>query len=165
VRKYPVTLISIFITAASLSLAHAADVGLNIGINLGNLPVAVTVAPPVEVVEPPEFMAQPGLGFYVAVGTPHDLFYADNRYYSCRGDSWYAASNYNGPWVSIGYRTLPWQLRRYPLARLRNFRDEWGRHRGDGSYAGYGHFRPERHGGGDRHARWEDRGHGGMMGY
>ncbi len=162
-RKYLVILMSLCAIAASVSLAHA---GFNIGVNVGvpapvivapSPPVIAAPAPPVEVVEPPEFVAQPGLGFYVAVGTPSDIFYAGNRYYLCRGDSWYAAPYYNGPWVNIGYRAVPWRLRRYPIARLHSFREDWGRHRGEGHYAGYGHFRPERHGGG------EGRRHGGMM--
>ena len=165
VKKHLVTLMSLVVVVVSVSFANASNVGLNIGINLGNPPVPVAVAPPLEVVEPPEFMAQPGLGFYVAVGTPYDLFYAGNRYYTCRGSAWYSAAYYGGPWVSVGYRTLPRELRRYPIAKLRYFRDEWGRHRGDVSYAGYGHFRPERRGGVERHARWDERGHGGMMGH
>ena len=158
-RKYLVTLS--FAVASSASLAHASGVGLNIGINLVNLPVPVVAAPPVAVVEPPEFIARPGLGFYVAVGTPNDLFYADNRYYLCRGDAWYEAPYYNGPWISVGYRALPGELRRYPIARLRDFREEMGSHRGEA----YGHFRPERHGGPDRLARSEGGMHGGMMGH
>lgn len=157
-KKYLVTLMNLFAIAASVSVAHASNVGFNIGVNLGTLPAPVIAAPPVEVAEPPEFVAQPGSGFYVAVGTPYNLFYAGNLYYLCRGGSWYAAPYYNGPWVSVGYRVLPWQLRRYPIARLRYFRDEWGRHNG----AEYGHFRPEMHGW-DRHARWDGGRHGGMM--
>jgi hypothetical protein len=156
VRKYLVILSSLCAIAASASFAHASNVGFNIGVNVG-IPAPVIAEPPVEVVEPPEFVAQPGSGFYVAVGTPYDIFYAGNRYYLCRGDAWYAAPYYNGPWVSVGYRTVPWRLRRYPMARVHSFRDDWGRHRGEGHYAGYGHFRPERHGGG------EGRRHGGMM--
>lgn len=157
-RKYLVMLVSLFAVAASVSLVQASDVGFNIGVNLG-IPAPVVVAPPVDVVEPPEFVAQPGAGFYVAVGTPYDIFYAGDRYYRCRGNAWYAAPYYNGPWASVGYRAVPWQLRRYPIARLHSFRDEWGRRRGGGYYGGYGHFRPERHGG------WEGRRHGGMMGH
>ncbi len=155
--KYLVVLMCLFAVAASVSLADASNVGFNIGVNVG-IPAPVIAAPPVEVVEPPEFVAQPGTGFYVAVGTPYDMYYAGNRYYLCRGDSWYAAPYYNGPWVNVGYRSVPWRLRRYPIARLHSFRDDWGRHRGESHYAGYGHFRPERHGG------WEGRRHEGMMG-
>ncbi len=151
-RKYLVILVSLCAVAASVSLAHA-NVGFNIGVNVG-IPAPVVAAPPVEVEEPPEFVAQPGLGFYVAVGTPYDIFYAGDRYYLCRGNSWYAAPYYNGPWVNIGYRAVPWRLRRYPIARAQSFRDGWAR----GNYAGYGHFRPERRGG------REERRHGGMMG-
>ncbi len=152
-RKHLVILAGLLAVAASASLAHASNVGFNINVGI---PAPVIAAPPVEVVEPPEFVAQPGLGFYVAVGTPYDMFYAGNRYYLCRGDAWYAAPYYNGPWVSVGYRAVPWRLRRYPITRVHSFRDDWARHRGEGHYAGYGHFRPERHGVGEGR-------HGGMM--
>ncbi len=173
-KKYIITLICALAITASASLANA---GFNLGINVGipapvyvapppaYAPPPVYAAPPVDIEEEPEFVAQPGSGFYMAVGTPYDLFYAGNRYYLCRGDAWYAASYYNGPWARVGYRGLPWGLRRYPIARMRYFRDEAYRHRGDGYY-GYRHFHPERHGGWGRQARWEDGGHhGGMMGH
>ncbi len=147
VRKLLVIPLIAIAVAATASLAQA---GCNIGIDF-DIPAPVIAAPPVEVVEPPEFVAQPGAGFYVGVGTPYDIYYAGDRYYLYRGNGWYAASYYDGPWASIGYRAVPWQLRRYPIARLHSFRDDWGRHRGEGYYAGYGHFRPERHG---RHGRW-----------
>ncbi len=146
VKIHTITLCGLLIIAASASVARA---GFNLGINIGipapvYAPPPVYAAPPVAIDEQPDFVAQPGLGFYMAVGTPYDLFYAANRYYLCSGDVWYAAPYYNGPWAQVGYRGVPWGLRRYPLARLRYFRNEAYRHHDDGYY-GYRHFRPERH--------------------
>lgn len=121
-------LTSVIAVAATASSAHAANVGFNFGLNIGNIPVPVPVPPPVVIESPPEFVAQPSMGFYAAVGTPHDLFYASNRYYLCRGNAWYAAPYYNGPWVQVGYRSVPRGLRRYPIARIRHMRDEGYRH-------------------------------------
>ncbi len=166
-KKYLMTTICMSAIAASASFAYA---GFNLGINVGipapvyvaPAPPPVYAAPPVDIEEQPDFVAQPGLGFYMAVGTPYDLFYTGNRYYLCRGDIWYASSYYNGPWARVGYRAIPWGLRRYPLARMRHFRDEAYRHRGDGYY-GYNHFRPERHGSMDRQAHWGGGDHRGEM--
>ncbi len=147
--------IAIGVTATAFT-AHAANVGFNVGINVGNIPVPVPVPvpPPVVIDSPPEFIAQPSMGFYAAVGTPHDLFYASNRYYLCRGDVWYAAPYYNGPWVQVGYRSVPWGLRRYPIARIRHMREDGFRHYRNDDY-GYRHFRPARRDWHERHARWE----------
>ncbi len=143
----------IFISVAtSASGAHASNVGFNVGINVGNVPAPVYAPQPAVIDEPPEFVAQPAMGFYAAVGTPYDLFFAANSYYLCRGNMWYAAPNYNGPWVHVGYRSIPWSLRRYPIARIRYMRDEVG----DNDYDVYRHFRPEWNDWRERHARWED---------
>ena len=169
-KKYMITLTSVLITGALISTAEAANVGVSLGINLGNIPAPIYAAPapvyaaqPVAIEEQPEFVAQPGLGFYMAVGTPYDVFYAGSRYYLCRGNVWYSGSYYNGPWVQVGFGALPWGLRRYPIARLHYFRDEAWRHR-DGGYNGYQHFRPERHEGRGRLSRWDGGHGGGMMG-
>jgi hypothetical protein len=142
----------IFVALATLApRAHASNVGFNFGINIGNVPAPVYAPQPVVIDEPPEFVAQPAMGFYAAVGTPYDLFYAANRYYLCRGNMWYAASYYNGPWVQVGYRALPWSLRRYPIAGIRYMRDEGGGY----DYNEYRRFRPEWNDWRDRHAGWE----------
>ena len=164
-KKYLIVFFGAVTVLASVPGAQASDVGVSLGVNFGNV-VAGFYAPPVYTPpqvafrEPPEFVARPGLGFYFAVGTPYDLFYASDRYYLCRGNAWFAAPYYDGPWVRIGYNGLPWALRRYPVARLRYFRDDgWRHYRHDGY--GYGHFRPEWRGR-DRHDRWNGGMHGGM---
>ncbi len=150
-RKSITGLMIVFAVTTLASSANASNVGFNFGINVGNVPAPVYAPQPVVIDEPPEFVAQPALGFYAAVGTPYDLFYAANRYYLCRGNAWYASPYYNGPWVQVGYRTIPWGLRRYPIAKIRYIRDEGYRHHDD-DYNDYRQFRPDWR---DRHARWE----------
>jgi hypothetical protein len=76
----------------------------------------------------------PATRFYAAVPTPYAPIHAAKRYYLYRGNIWYAVSHYNGPWVRVGYRALPWRPRIYPVARIRYIREA-------GDY-NYRHFRP-----------------------
>jgi hypothetical protein len=118
-------------TAFGGSIAQASNVDFNVGINIGTPPrIAVPVpvpppvyAPPVVIEEPPEFIAPPQLGFYAAIGVPYDLFLIDKRYYLNRDNVWYTGPSYNGPWVSVRYKSLPWSLRRHPYERVRYYRD------------------------------------------
>ena len=124
-------------TIIGSSYAHASNVDLSVGINIGNpprvaVPVPVPPPPPPQPVyvpepvyfeEPPEFIAPPQRGLYAAVGVPYDMFYITSRYYLCRDNVWFSGISYNGPWVSAQYRTLPWGLRRLPYERVRYYRD------------------------------------------
>jgi hypothetical protein len=154
VRKCFIGLMSVIVVMTLASRVHASNVGFGLSVNVGNVPDPVYASPPVAIDDPPEFVAQPALGLYAAVGTPYDLFYSSNRYYLCRGNIWYAAPYYNGPWVQIGYRALPWGLRRYPMARMRYMRDEEPSHYVDDDRYEYRYFRPERTDWRDRQARW-----------
>lgn len=139
----------------SASVAGAADVGFDLNINVGNQPrqvavppppvmVPVPVPPPVVMEEPPMFIAPSSLGFYAAVGVPYDLFYVSGAYYLYRGNGWYQAPRYNGPWVGVSYRRLPPGLRRHKFEKIRHYRDEEYRmYRGGETYRGR-HFRPEK---------------------
>jgi len=141
---------SIFaVTACTLLLAasvQAADVGVNLNINVGEPPRVVSAPPPPIVIqEPPEFILPSPLGFYVAVGVPYDLYFIDNAYYLYRGNGWYRAPRYDGPWVSIRHRHLPPRLREHRIERLRVIRDNEYRvyHSDRDRYRGR-HFRPEK---------------------
>ena len=129
-----------------VSQAHASRVGVSVGINVG---VPAVVAPvyapqPVVIEEPPEFIAPPGLGFYVAAGVPYDLFFVSNRYYLNRGNVWYSSPYYSGPWISVGYSSIPHGIRRLPIERIHYYRDNYYRHYANDRH-GYEHrhFRPE----------------------
>ncbi len=137
----------------SATSAHASHVDFNVGVNLAPLPVPAVPAyapPPVVIEDQPEFVSLPQTGFYAAVGVPYDLFRVGRRYYLCRDNAWYSAPYYNGPWTAVGYRALPWTLRRYPVERIRYWRDGYRHH---GGYDGYGYYRPGREW---RETRWQD---------
>lgn len=159
-------------------MAYASNVDFGVNINIGNTPNVVVPAPvvapppPVVIDEPPEFIEPPQLGFYVAVGVPYDLVFMSNHYYMCRNNVWFRAPSYNGPWATVGYRSLPPGLRRYKIDRIRYIRDEEYRpYRARGAYYPGEHFRPAkewRERREEAHERWKDedrwdnegRGHG-----
>lgn len=103
---------------ATATPVHAgANVNVNVGIPIGVVatPAPVVVAPqPVYVEEPPEMVVIPQSNVYFAPGVSVDLFFYDNRWWNRRGDRWYRASDYNGPWVAVGPRHVPTPVYRVP---------------------------------------------------
>jgi hypothetical protein len=139
--------------------SHAAHVNFNVGVNVG-VPVApVYAAPPVAITAPPDFIAPPELGFYVAVGVPYDMFFYGDRYWLCRGNVWYSAPYYNGPWVSVGFGNVPYLIRKYPLNRVHYFRDNYYRRYHAYGNREYRHFRPDMHEMGRDGRGWGHEGH------
>jgi hypothetical protein len=132
--------------------AFAANVGVSVGINIGTPPAVVVPAPPppvyhappVVIEEPPLFIEPPELGFHVAVGIPHDIFFIGSTYYLYRGNAWYRAPHYNGPWVSTRYKALPHKLRRHSHEKIRHYREAGYRdyRNGHRPYWERHHFRP-----------------------
>ncbi len=77
----------------------------------------------------PNFIMLPEQGFSVAVGSPYDIVFYDNRYYIFQDGSWYRSSNYQGPWKYIRTNNLPSRIRKHRLADIRRYRDtEYNRH-------------------------------------
>ena len=95
------------------SMAQAANISFNI--NVGG--------PPIVIAQPPDILYPAELGFGVAVGVPYDMFYLSGVYYINRGGGWYRTSYYGGSWVKMRHRDLPPELRRYKIAKIREFRD------------------------------------------
>jgi hypothetical protein len=126
---------------ATLSQAHASNVGVSVGVNIGA---------PVVVAAPPQFVMPPQLGFYVAVGVPYDFYYHGGRYYQPHGNVWYSSRYYNGPWTKVHYKRVPYGLRKYPTHKVHYYRDNYyAKHRNHPG-PGYREFRPaKRHGGGN----------------
>lgn len=61
-------------------------------------PVVFVDAPDLVFVEP---------GIYVVRDCDHAVYYIDGYYYSYRGGSWYHASHWNDPWVSVNINVVP----------------------------------------------------------
>ncbi len=93
----------------------------------------------------PDFIMPPSLGFYVAVGTPYDLYRVNNNYYVFHNNAWYRGAYYNGPWRAVDYQQLPQSLRRHNHEQIRAIRDEEYRqyHDNRDSYRGK-HFKPDK---------------------
>jgi len=94
--------------------AQATEVHINV--NIGGPPPIILHSAPTMV-----FLPEPSL--YVAVGIPYDMYFYSGRYYHVRGNSWYWAPGYGGPWKTMVYSSLPPGLRKYKVARLHEFRD------------------------------------------
>lgn len=162
-RKFMFCLMSVLLIP--VSQAYASNVGFSVGINIG-VPgvVAPVYAPqPTAIVEPPEFIAPPELGFYVAIGVPYDLFFVNNLFYLYRGNAWYTSPYYNGPWESAYYGNVPYGLRSHSFERIHYYRDDYFRRYHDyRGWHGVQHFRPVRPGVGREGYGWNRTGHGNL---
>jgi hypothetical protein len=74
----------------------------------------VVVPQPVYVQQPPEMILIPSSSVYFAPGVSVDLFFYNNNWWNRRGDHWYRANAYNGPWTSVGTRHVPAPVYRVP---------------------------------------------------
>jgi len=142
-------ILAVIVVAGAAQVTLASDVGVGVDIHIGNQPIVVPVPapapPPVVIEEPPLFLYPPELGFGVAVGVPHDIFFLSGFYYLYRGDHWYRATHYDGPWVGTRYRSLPPGLRRHRFERIHYYRDrEYRAYRDDHDHYHGRHFRPDK---------------------
>ena len=138
-------LLSIALVMCTVPFAHASNVGVSIGVNIGG-PSAVYVNPPVTIAGPPLFLQPPKLGFYVAVGVGYDLFRFGNVYYLNNGNNWYSSPYYNGPWAKVQYKHIPYGIRKHPHKRIQYYRDDYYRkYKAGKDYHHYKQFRPKSH--------------------
>src|SRR5512143_2930860 len=108
------TALAVLALTGFVTTAAPVHAGTNVSVNLG-IPAPVVVAPqPVYVEQPPEMVLMPQSNVYFAPGVSVDLFFYDNRWWNRRGDRWYRASGYNGPWVAVGRRHVPVPVYRVP---------------------------------------------------
>lgn len=83
----------------------------------------------------PTFIMLTEQGFAVAIGSPYDIVYHDNRYYINQEGSWYRSKKYRGPWELIREKDLPSRIKKHPLIDIRRFRDtEYTRMRQGSTY-------------------------------
>lgn len=112
------------------------DVSVRVGVPL----------PAVVIVEPPVFVFSPVLGFYVAVGIPHDVVFIGSYYYIYVDNVWHRARYYNGPWVVVRSMNLPPGLRKHKFEEIRTVRAEQNKiYQADKEHFKGKQFRPKKH--------------------
>lgn len=86
--------------------AGIAQAELNVNINLG--------PPPIVVSEPPHIVMIPQTGIYYVPNVSYDVFFYNGFWWSPRGDRWYRASQYKGPWGAVEHAYVPAHLLKVP---------------------------------------------------
>lgn len=86
-------------------MTGSAAAGVNLSVNIG---------PPVVVVEPPAVAVVPGTGVYFVPQFDVDIFFYSGYWWSPRGDRWYRAREYNGPWRIVSRSAVPRPVYRVP---------------------------------------------------
>lgn len=79
---------------------------INVNLNIG--------PPPIVVSAPPEVVMMPESGVYFVPDVNYDVFFYNGYWWSPRGDRWYRASRYNGPWGVIQRSYVPVHLVKVP---------------------------------------------------
>lgn len=135
--------------ALCASPSQAGDIGINFHFGIPQPPVFIApqpvYRPPVPTFyfqESPELVYMDSLGFYVAMGSPYDLFRHNNYYYIYHQGYWHRSSQLHGPWHIVEYRNLPSGFHRHKIEQIRRFRD-----------AEYDNYRHNRRGGPDQRYR------------
>jgi len=133
-------------------VATVAQAQVNLDIHLGNQPApppAYVGPPPIELAAPPEMVYDEGLGVYIAVGIPHDLFFNNKFYYYHVNGIWYRSGYYRGPWVRTEMGRIPHGLRGRRIEEIHRIREHAYKeyHGHEDRYRGK-HFRAEEHRGG-----------------
>lgn len=120
-KKRTLATLPVLVLSAVIAAASSSHAGTNVNVNVG-LPVGIAVAPapvaaapqPIYIEEPAEMVFIPRANVYFVPGVSVDLFFHDGRWWNRRGDRWYRASAYNGPWVAVGPRHVPRAVYRVP---------------------------------------------------
>lgn len=166
--------------ASGAALVCAVALGMTFGEAFAEVQLNINLGPPPVVVsEPPSVVLVPGTGVYFLPDVNFDVFFFGGYWWSPRGDRWYRAPAYNGPWSGVSRRVVPapvfrvphdyrrvyYRERHIPYGQWKQERREHGRGRERGEGRGEGHGGgPGRHGDGEHRDRGEhgERGeHGG----
>jgi len=147
----PALLVAALLAAAPL-LEAAAEVRVNV--NLG--------PPPVVVAHPPAMVLVPGSDVYFVPDVDYDVFFYNGFWWSSRGERWFRARAYNGPWRTVPRRVIPPPVfgvpRDYRRVYLRERRVPYGQWRHEWREHGRGGERGAFRGLGEERWEHEDRG-------
>jgi hypothetical protein len=75
--------------------------GVSVGVNVNLGP------PPIVVSAPPEVVLVPNTDVYFVPGVEFDVFFFNGYWWSPRGDRWFRARAYDGPWRVVQRRFVP----------------------------------------------------------
>lgn len=117
--------------------------------------LSVNIGPPVVIGAPSAMVMVPGTSVYFAPGFDVDIFFYGGYWWSPRGDRWYRAIDYGGPWRVVARSSVPRPVYRVPG----DYRHVYAKER----HIPYGQWKKGR-GGHGRHEKHEKRGHGGGHG-
>ncbi len=99
---YPILIIAAFLPVAQMEAAAEVNVNINFS------------PPPVVVAEPPAVVMVPHSQVYF-VPDPHvDVFFYGGFWWSPRGEVWYRAKAYNGPWIVVDRYYVPAPIHHVP---------------------------------------------------
>jgi hypothetical protein len=118
--------------AAAMGFSGPARAEVSVSINLG--------PPPIVVAEPPGVVLIPQSQVYFVPDPQIDVFFYGGYWWSPRGDRWYRARAYNGPWGVIERSRVPRAVIYVPG----DYRARYERER----HYPYGHWKKE-------HSRWD----------
>jgi hypothetical protein len=116
--------------AAAVGFSKPALAEVNVNINLG--------PPPIMVSAPPAVVMIPGSQVHFVPDPNIDVFFYSGYWWSPRGDRWYRARAYNGPWGVMERRRVPNAVLYVP----RDYRARYERERP----VPYGQWKKERSG-------------------
>jgi hypothetical protein len=129
--------------AAAMGFSEPARAEVSVNINLG--------PPPIVMAEPPAVVMVPQSKVYFVPDPQVDVYFYGGYWWSPRGERWYRARAYNGPWGVIELHRVPRAVTYVP----RDYRARYDRER----HIPYGQWKKE-HGRWDRenrkaHKNWE----------
>ena len=138
------TFLNRFLAIALLTLLIAAPAAAEVSLS-------INIGPPIVVAPPAAMVMVPGTGVYFAPGLDVDIFFYGGYWWSPRGDRWYRATGYDGPWRMVRRSSVPRVVYRVP----RDYRHVYAGER----HIPYGQWKK---GGGQRmhEGREHGRGHG-----
>lgn len=132
-----INVLAIPLTLCAAAQSYASNIGVDIHVGFPAPPVVMVPrpvyrqpAPTFYFNESPEFVYMQSAGFYMAVGSPYDLFYDNNDYYISYEGYWHRSSTLDGPWRIVDRHALPSGFHRHDVSQFRRYRDrEYNAHR------------------------------------
>ncbi len=77
----------------------------------------------------PNVVAVPGrAGVYYVQDSNNDVYRYNNMWYMNYNGDWYRAGSYNGPWLFVGYRSVPRDVYSVPTGYRRTWTDYRDQH-------------------------------------